>query len=323
MGLIYSNIPELEGSNTEIALSNLSELERDVEIIIEKRLAHLSELSDAILRDGDDPDVIKSILLSIKSDGSADSGNVITENKAAADAVFSRLSLVERLTLFKEILGLGGTSKKNIVRYFLPREDSLVSEDAAERIAYLKNSYNDVAYMQFSSLLSSPRAAYFSNVTDVCESVYNGSCEYCILPVETASDGKLISFYEMILKYSFNIAAVYDLRGDEGYTRYALLSKSAVSYSPSLRSKARNRYFEFIITETDTVSLEELLCAASFCSLKLCRIDTLSTHSSASKGAGAFLCPVFRADGADLYTFLMFLAIDCPDYIPVGLYMQI
>ena len=63
MGLIYSNIPELEGSNTEIALSNLSELERDVEIIIEKRLAHLSELSDAILRDGDDPDVIKSILL--------------------------------------------------------------------------------------------------------------------------------------------------------------------------------------------------------------------------------------------------------------------
>ena len=63
MGLIYSNIPELEGSNTEIVLSNLSGLESDIETIIEKRLAHLSELAGAILRDGDDPDIIKSILI--------------------------------------------------------------------------------------------------------------------------------------------------------------------------------------------------------------------------------------------------------------------
>ena len=100
MGLIYSNIPELEGSNTEIVLSNLSELESDIEKIIEKRLAHLAELADAILRDGDDPDIIKSILLSIKSEGKADSGNVIESNRPAADAVFSRMSLVERLTHF-------------------------------------------------------------------------------------------------------------------------------------------------------------------------------------------------------------------------------
>ena len=175
MGLIYSNIPELEGSNTEIVLSNLSELECDIERIIEKRLAHLSELADAILRDGDDPDIVKSILLSIKSEGKADSGNVIESNRAAADAVFSRMSLVERLTLFKEVLGSGGISKKSIMRYISPDEEITVSEDATDRIAYLKNSYNDIAYMQFSALLSSPRAAYFTSVADVCESVHNGS----------------------------------------------------------------------------------------------------------------------------------------------------
>ena len=63
MGLIYSDIPELEGSNTEIALSNLSALEVSFEELIEKRLAHLSELADAILMDGGDPDVVKSIFL--------------------------------------------------------------------------------------------------------------------------------------------------------------------------------------------------------------------------------------------------------------------
>ena len=45
MGLIYSDIPELQGSNTEITLSNLSYLEESLEVLIEKRLAHLAELA--------------------------------------------------------------------------------------------------------------------------------------------------------------------------------------------------------------------------------------------------------------------------------------
>ena len=66
MGLIYSDIPELYGSDTEICLSNLKRVEIELTEILEKRLAHLTELSDAIISDGEDLDVIKSILLSIK-----------------------------------------------------------------------------------------------------------------------------------------------------------------------------------------------------------------------------------------------------------------
>lgn len=322
MGLIYSDIPELDGSNTEIALANLSELEELLENVTEKRLAHLSELSEAILRDGGDPDIIKSIFLSIRSDGNADSGNVIDENRHSADALFSKISLIERLTVLKETFGKLSAEKKNLFKQYWQEQEIEVSEEAAERIAYLKNSYNDAAYLQFSTLLSSPRAAYFGSITDVCESVYNGNCEYCILPVETDSDGKLLSFYEMILKYGFRITAVYDLNGDVGYTRYALLSKGSAFHNTGIRSKARNRYFEFILTDNDNVSLEELLCAAGFCSLKLCRIDTLNVRTDRS-GKGKCVCPVFRCDGSDMQTFLSFLAIDCPDIIPVGLYMQI
>lgn len=322
MGLIYSDIPELEGSRTEIALANLLRLEGDVEAVIEKRLAHLCELSDAILCDGGDPDIIKSIFLSIRSDGNADSGNVIDENRASADAIFSALSLLERLILIRETFGRLSGDKKESFRQYWKEQEIDVSAEASERIAYLKNSYNDAAYLQFSSLLASPRAAYFGSITDVCESVYNGSCEYCILPVETDSDGKLLSFFEMILKYGFRITAVYDLHSGSGYTRYALISRRFVTHVTGFRSKARNRYFEFIIKDNDNVSLEELLTAARFCSLKLCRVDTLNVKAEKG-GKGGLICPIFRCDGSDMQTFLAFLAIDCPDFIPVGLYLQI
>lgn len=321
MGLIYSDIPELQGSNTEITLSNLSYLEESLEVLIEKRLAHLAELASAILLDGGDHDVIKSIILSIRSEGNADSGRIIDENRHVADAMFSKLSLVERLAIFKEIFGKLNLEKKNPAEYF-DEISSSVSDEASERISYLKNSYNDIAYMQFSSLLDSPRAAYYGSVTDVCESVYNGISEYCILPVETSSDGKLLSFYEAILKYNFKIIAVYDLQGEVGYTRYALLGKDFSAKDFGIKSKPRNHYFEFVMTGNDALSLEDLLCAADFCSLKLRRIDTLNINKERNS-ENAYICPVFRVDGSDMQTFLSFLAIDCPDFIPIGLYIQI
>ncbi len=324
MGLFYSDIPELEGSNTEVALGNLAELEPSLEMLLEKRLAHLYELSAAILEDGEDLDIVKSIILSIKTEGRADSGNVLDENRPAADAVFAKTSLVERLTVFKEIFSRLYADKKAFAKLFQEHESaSDASEAASERIAYLKNSYNDVAYMQFSVLFSSPRAAYFGSVTDVCESVYKGDCEYCILPIESSADGKLLSFYELILKYNFKITAVYDLQSDDrSYTRYALLGKRFAMHDPNLRTKARSRYFEFLVSADDSMSLEDLLSAAGFCSLKLRRIDTLDLHGEKS-GKGAFICPVFRTVGADLSTFTAFLTVDCPDFIPIGLYVQL
>jgi hypothetical protein len=322
MGLIYSDIPELEGSNTEIALANLSELELSLESLTEERLAHLMELSDAIIADGGDVDIVKSIILSIKSNGKADFGSIISENRHVADEIFSRQSTIERLTVFKEVFGKLSDENPELPTWLWQDEEISVDVNAYEKVAYLKNSYNDSAFMQFSSLLDSPRAAYFNSVSDVCESVYSGDSEYCILPVETSEDGKLLSFYELIFKYRFKIVLVYDLQGEAGYTRYALLSKSFVSDSAPLRLKTRNKYFEFFILSNDNKVLEEILCAADFCSLRLRRIDTLNIQKDKNDNE-TYICPVFRADGADMTTFLTYLAVDFPDFIPIGLYTQI
>lgn len=202
--------------------------------------------------------------------------------------------------------------------------DIVVPVESVDRVAYLQNSYTDTVYMEFSSLLGNPRASYYSGIVDVCESVYNDNCEYCILPIETSGAGKLISFYELIFKYGFKINAVYDLHGegDGDYTRYALLSKRLSFKKLSGRTKARNRYFEFVMSDTDNLPIEDMLSASSYCSMKLRRIDTLSSriHGNHSKD---LICSVFRVDGSDVKTFLAFLKIDCPDFVPLGIYVQI
>lgn len=319
MGLIFSDIPELEGSNTEISLANLSYLEGHLEAIIEERLSHLFELSDAIVSDGEEEDIIKSIILSIKSEGKADSGNVISENRHIADMIFQRLSAVERLTVFKEVFSKLDGDAYTLERLYSDRECEL-SADASDRIAYMKNSYNDAAYMQFSALLKSPRAAYYGSVTDVCEAVSGGRCEYCILPIETSSGGKLISFYELIFKYKFKIVSVYDLHIDGEYTRYALLSMRFATLSAA-KSKLRNRYIE-VVSNIASAKLEDIFAAAEFCSLKLCRMDTLNLRADNSQ-SDVYFCLGFKVDGADMHTFVSYLAIDCPELIPIGFYNQI
>ena len=323
MGLIYSNIPELEGSNTEICLANLRELEGDVEMIVEKRLAHLAELANAIMKDGGDTDVINSIILSIKAEGNADSGNIIEENRHEADFIFSKLSTIERLTVIKEIFSNSSLEKRLIYKWLDLDTELKLTEDATDRIAYLQNSYTDTVYMQFSSLLNYSRATYFESITDVCEGVFNDNCEYCILPIETSADGKLLSFYEMILKYDLKINAVYDLYSNDNknYTRYALLSKK-LNIKKFTKSKSKNRYFEFLFSDTENLPLDDLLSVAKLCSFKLHRIDTLKENNEKS-GKQSLICPIFRSDSSDLQTFLAFLKIDCPDFIAIGLYNHV
>ncbi len=324
MGLIYSNIPELLGSDTEIAIRNLSELEERLNLIIEERLAHIDELSHAIVTDGEEIDIIKSIILSLKPESFCDTERIIDKNQKSINSIYSSLSLSERLLICESISNSYIGGKKINCEMFLNIEKHKGTKDTEERIAYLKNSYNDAAYLQFANLLNSPRAAYYDSIANVCESVYNGTCEYCILPLETSNDGKLSSFYDLILKYGFKICAVYDLHHPDSskYTRYGLIGKNLELNGISFKTKSRIKFLEFAFEQDSYPSLTDILSASDFCSMKLRRIDTLSISSHKSAKT-PLICPIFRVDAADLNTFLIFMAIDCPTFKPLGVYTQI
>ncbi len=314
MSLIYSNIPELEGTDTEITLANLSSLEVELEGLFEKRIAHLCELARAIIKDGGDVDLVKSIILSIRSDGEIDSERVSVYNTDEIRGLFSKVSLIERLIVFKEVFG-------EMPMEIFPSDTPVLSPEVRDRIAYVKNSYNDTVFGQFSSLLDDAKASYFDTTTDVCESVLNGKCQYCILPVETMKDGRLISFYEAIISYNLRICAEFDLKSPEGtgYTRYALLGEFITPTKQIDKSKNNTKYLEITYID-DNVLLCEILNAAEYYGMVLESIDTLIINEISEKKR---FCAVFSAAGADIDAFMTYLTVDCPDVLLIGLYPRI
>lgn len=313
MGLLFSEIPELEGTNTEIALANLSSLENELGEVFERRIAHLCELAFSIIKDGRDIDLIKSIIVSIRSDDELNVDFAIEDNISYLRSLFSEISVVERIIIFKQIF------KKISYEKFLTSNDvaTRLNFDAVGRIAYIQNSYNDLVFERFSGILTDAKASYYESLSDVCENVVNGHCQFCILPTETKKDGKLISFYGQILQNDLKIIAEYDLYNSDGtdYTRYALLAKDK-PLSGQIIGKKKNNYLQIAFSNMENMSLKEILISAELFDLKLESVDTLGLKNRV-------FCLEFTASDASAETFLSFLSVDCPDYILIGSYTKI
>ena len=316
MGLIFSNIPELEGTNTEIVLSNLSSLESQLRSVFERRIAHLCELAHAIINDGGDIDLIKNIIVSVRADGGIQNEDVCSENINEMTALFSKISLIERLEIFKQVFELISAEKYT----FFDNSDYL-SPDSMGRISYIQNSYNDAVFEHFATVLHDVKASYYDTVTDVCESVVSDKCQFCILPVETLKDGKLISFYDVIIKNGLKINAEYQLEdiSQNGYTRYALLSKSIMLPPNQNMHKENTKHLEVIYGDTDNISLDEFLIAADYFGLKSEAVDTFKIECLGNK---KHFCVEFVASDADEKMFMTYLAVDCPDHLLLGLYQR-
>ena len=188
-----------------------------------------------------------------------------------------------------------------------------MSSSAMHRISYQKNSYADEAYQQFSKLLDEARAAYASGFQAVCEEVYNGLSEYCILPVENSAEGRLGSFARLIRRYDLKIAATCDVQTDEDkITRFALLRKSIAEISAPAELP---RYFEFSCELTEDLQMNDLLTAAELCGL-VCETADVS-------GRDKCLHAVLREGQGDLPAFLLDLAMEAPHAVPMGLFSHL
>lgn len=322
MGLINSDIPELEGTNTEITLSNLDDIESELERLLERRISHVCELSDAIIMDGEDEDIIKSIILSIRYDAEKCTDRVSPDNLDDIKSLYAGISLAERLMIFRRVFSRLYTSKRPYFKCYL-ESFGKNSDSGIGKIAYINNAYNDAAYIAFSDSINSPTAHYANSVSEICECVREGRCEFCILPIETSNEGKLLSFYRTILKYGLKIDIVYDMvnKSGEEFTRYALLS-SAIFSSVTHRGRNKERYFDFLISCCEGLSISEIAMAAQLCGLDIHSIDTMNLNFEGDS-VEKYFCISLKANRGDLNTFLSYLAVDCPDFIPLGLYNKI
>lgn len=296
-------------SPVEIIASNLDELRCRSMQTREQLLAHLCELATEIADSFTDPIAFLASLPEYRP--LAPRGQMYTEADAQAYAFV--YSTYERALLCIELrkrIPLTDTEWNDL---FFPSGEGEVDAAPANKISYQRNNYTDEAFGCFSEVLGGARVLYASDFTAVCENVYNGICEYGILPIETSEDGRLGNFARLISRYDLRICATCDVKiEEERITRYALLRRS-IALLP--RDASRQRFLEGSCTLTDYPRAQDLLEAARICGLTIERADLKRADHEACA-----LQLTLSTEGGDLPAFLLYLAMEIPSFHTVGYY---
>ena len=116
-------------------------------------------------------------------------------------------------------------SDRIMMETFLPESVKIEPIPDAPRISYQQNPYSDHAFALFTRNMVGATATRPPSSTAVCEEVYYGRCDCCILPIYSSFDGILTTFIRLIEKYDLKINATCDVIMPDGESvmRFALL----------------------------------------------------------------------------------------------------
>ncbi len=309
-------------SAEEVITSNLRELENRYIRLGEQELAHLRELACEMLSEIQE-DMAYSELLSERQAPTPPLDDVLPVHRESISAMMHTHSICQNVFLCRALYQQLSTVPTEKIPHpdfwFQDSEEGSLSEAATNRVLYQKSSYTDSAYLRFASLLKGCRAAYAQNVTSVCQDVYNGISEYCILPIENSAEGLLNSFAALIARYELKIVSVCDISSADGSktTRFALLRKRL---SPLLIEKGQPHFLEISVALQDAPSVSDLLSAAQLCGLQVERVHTVAAQESENTH---ILHAVFTATQEQTAVFLLYLSMEAPQFVPIGLYQLI
>lgn len=299
----------------DIVSQNLNRLDLDFSGSLNARRAHLRELALSIADACEDVDELLEVLVGFGT-GVPFTPQTIGENMSFLRVGFAQLSLLERTELCRMLCAMPSLSLKTS-DFFPP--DEPIALIARSTIAYLQNNFADRAFHAFTQVMPRARAQYHDTYQSVCEAVASGNCEACILPIEHAQDGKLISFYRLIDRYDLKIVCSCALAQNNGpESRFALLKKNISFARPT---QTHLRYFELSITQNGDETIGALLTAAQLYGLCLRRIDAIPLEY-ADEGFAFHIMLSFETD-IQLLPFLLYLTLELPQYNPVGIFAHI
>ena len=301
-------------SPEDIIAENLQELTERADMLGEQEIGHLRELAAEISL-GDDITDLLSSLPDYCISPPAPLADVLTGNaellSRSRGLLKARQCMILCQALYEKLC-----DRENLLSALFPDAEELASH-AIDRIVYQRNSYTNDAYLMFASLLPDARAAYAHSFHAACEEVYNGHCEYCILPIENAVEGELVGFAKLIAQYGLKVAACCDIVAADAsrQTRFALLRRNILPLFTTDLEK--NGYFRFSIPADLAASVADVLSAASFYGLQFISMNTLP------QGDEVLYNLTFAIRGGDLFPFLLYLATVAPQYTPIGIYPHI
>ena len=204
----------------DILTSNQKEFRGRGDIANEQRSLTLSEIARTLCEDNE--------------------GEALSEIVRKNAELTAECSPADSIILCRELL-MRKRSADELKRITAIGEGEETAAGTHGKIAYPKNKFNDAAFEYLSLAVSTPRAVYTSSINAACEAVAEGSCEFCILPIENSLDGKLFGFYSLLDRYApFAIlmetaTLISDMRS---------LAEAAASLS-SASQKARRLFWNF------------------------------------------------------------------------------
>lgn len=322
-----------------VEIDNVDDLHRRVSHMLECDYIHLQELAalvrdDAGATDADATYFPDEQTLAALAESFQPSRAEISDHRLARllSQLTPHLSATERVCFYQELLTNTPDTAAPIAARLLGQTEPL-EFNARGSIAYQHNIYADEAFLHFSRVLPTAKAVYSDSFTAVCDRVFNGLCEYCILPLETTQDGKLVRFYHLIQRYELKIVLTCSVTtSDNRSTTVFGLCRRGLLW-PRLLLPNKKFSFEFLFwQEPDHASLGEVLTAAAACSLSLVRTDCLPrSDEEILIGAGYPFALHFEipadhdpsAHTGDFLAFLLYLSVHSPSYLPLGIYQNL
>ncbi len=193
-------------------------------------------------------------------------------------------------------------------------EKAPVDLSVSGKVAYTENKFTLTAFDKFVSIIPDARTLYTDSFAVACKSVYDGLCEFCILPIENMSDGSLFAFYSLIVKYELRIVATTAVSDEDGSdTTLALLSKDG---STSALPKSLRSYRLDINIDGADIAL--VLALASAFGIEAIRLDSFS-----SKNSFHLRFSPDKASSDEFGAFLLCISAAFPSFSPLGLYRHV
>lgn len=177
-------------------------------------------------------------------------------------------------------------------------------------IAYFQNPYAGRILQAVVELLEGGEATDAEDYADACEGVVEGRYDFCLLPVESARDGVMNRFVQLIDQYGlFTVLLCHLEIGEEEYIRFALLSASPCEIGNADRLQLR------VVPGKER--LWELLFAGEALGAKLCDCRLLQGGEEAAYQL------TFSVENADLTALQHYLELGGSRSTVTGYYKQI
>jgi hypothetical protein len=109
----------------------------------------------------------------------SDTDDILT----SLQATIPTLSTSDKIIFLSELCRTELNDKIKNLLFIGSSEPTLAG--AHSKISYVKNRYNDLAFEHFSHSVANAKPDYALSFTECCENVFDGRCEFCILPIMT------------------------------------------------------------------------------------------------------------------------------------------